>query len=420
MNFNNIHKVIKKRLLTIPLIILSSFIFMYFSIPSNINMVVGENKNLFIGMPITAKIENDKSIPVLSFSEKPIQKNLNIDFGNITLNSLKSGKAKLDISLLGVIPIKSININVLPETKLIPVGKAVGVSVDTNGILVLGTGFVNNNINEQSEPSKGILKTGDLITHINGKKITEKEQLIDIVENSVGNIEIKLIRNGEEIQQTLTPSKSIEDGKQKLGAWVRDCTQGIGTLTYYNPENNSFGALGHGIYDIDTKTLLSIKNGRITETNISGIKKGVKGNPGELIGNTNENKILGEIYKNTECGLYGKILDNNVDFINNKALPIGKKQNIQKGKAYILSNISDNNVKEYEIEIENIDKNSNNPSKGMTIRITDNELLKETGGIIQGMSGSPIIQNNHIIGAVTHVFVNEPTKGYGIFIENML
>lgn len=411
------NKFIKKLSLSLLITAIISFALIYFSIPSNIKLMEGQTENLFIGIA-NASID-EESVNVLNISENKVSENIQTDFGTIEINPIQSGTAKIDMSILGV-PLKSVSVNVSPEIKLVPVGKAVGVTVDTDGILVLGTGYVNKDTNEVCQPSKGVLKTGDLITHVNGEKITEKEELIEIVEASTGPLNISIVRNGETLQETLTPVISTEDGKQKIGAWVRDCTQGIGTLTYYNPQTYAFGALGHGVYDIDTKSLLSIKDGKITEAVISSVKKGEKGIPGELSGETDNNKVIGEIYQNTECGLYGKIYSENIDFSEQEALPIATKENIKTGKAYILSNISGNKVQKYEINIENIDTNTSNPSKCMIIRITDKKLLEETGGIVQGMSGSPIIQDNHIIGAVTHVFVNDPTKGYGIFIENML
>lgn len=411
------NKFIKKLSLSLLITAIISFALIYFSIPSNIKLIEGQTKNLFVGIA-NASID-EESVNVLNISENTVSENIQTDFGTIEINPIQSGTAKIDMSILGV-PVKSVSVNVSPEIKLVPVGKAVGVTVDTDGILVLGTGYVNKDTNEVCQPSKGVLKTGDLITHVNGEKITQKEELIEIVESSTGSLNISIVRNGETLQETLTPIISTEDGKQKIGAWVRDCTQGIGTLTYYNPQTKDFGALGHGVYDIDTKSLLSIKDGKITETIISGIKKGEKGIPGELSGETDDTKVIGEIYQNTECGLYGKIYSENVDFTEQEALPIATKENIKEGKAYILTNISGNKVEKYEINIESIDINTSNPSKCMIIRITDEKLLSQTGGIIQGMSGSPIIQDNHIIGAVTHVFVNDPTKGYGIFIENML
>ena len=417
MFFKN--KFVKRSILSLSLISILSFTLMYFSIPSNISLTEGQDKKLFVGFTTNATV-NDDSIEVLSLSSEKVSENIKSDIGTISINPKNVGTGKINVSLLGVIPIKSINVDVLPQTKLIPVGRAIGVSVDTNGILVLGTGYVNSENNEVLEPAKGILKAGDLITQVNDQKIAEKEELMSIIENSSTTLKLVIMRNGEEQTANITPIISAEDGKPKIGIWVRDCTQGIGTMTFYNPKTGGFGALGHGVYDIDTKTLLSIKNGKITEANISDIKKGEKGKPGELRGETFDDKQLGEIYENTECGLYDKLYEENSDILNSKAMPIQTKENIKEGKAYILCNISGNTVDKYEINIESVDKTSKNPSKGMVIRITDKDLLEKTGGIVQGMSGSPIIQDNHIIGAVTHVFVNDPTKGYGIFIENMM
>ena len=307
------------------------------------------------------------------------------------------------------IPIKTIEATVIPRTEVVAGGMAVGVSMDTRGIMVLGTGYVNGEENKIYEPAKGILQSGDMILQADGKSLKNKEDLRKAVE-------------GNGVQQTveITPVFSKEDNSCKIGIWVRDSTQGIGTITFFNPDRNTFAALGHGVYDVDTQELMQIKNGQITQSSIIDVKKGEKGEPGALTGNVGRDFILGEIAINTEVGIYGTVEAGKESYFAGQKLPIALQQDIQEGKATILSNIEGEEVKEYEVEIESVNRYSKNESKGMVIKITDQELLSKTGGIVQGMSGSPILQQGKIIGAVTHVFVNDPTKGYGIFIENML
>lgn len=391
------------------------------SIPDEIHMIQGK-ETLFEGkLPIQADII-EENIGVLSVNNQPVSENIHIDMAKpFTVKSEKQGTAKVELSLMGVLPLKTVQANVIPRTEVVAGGIAVGVSMDTRGIMVLGTGYVNGIENKVYEPAKGILQAGDMILEAEGKTLKNKEDLMYAVEqNGEKPMDFLVDRNG--IQQTvaITPVFSQEDNSCKIGIWVRDSTQGIGTITYFNPETNSFGALGHGVYDVDTQELMQIKNGQITQSSIIDVKKGEKGEPGALTGNVGRDLVLGDIAINTEVGIYGTVEDGKQSYFTGKKLPIALQQDIKEGKASILSNIEGEEVKEYDVEIESVNRYSKNESKGMVIRITDEELLSKTGGIVQGMSGSPILQNGKIVGAVTHVFVNEPTKGYGIFIENML
>jgi stage IV sporulation protein B len=205
----------------------------------------------------------------------------------------------------------------------------------------------------------------------------------------------------------------------KIGVWVRDSTQGIGTVTFYNPQTNRFAALGHPITDVDTRELMPAKDGYIASAKITDVAIGEKGTPGELSGDADYSDILGRVDKNTERGIYGTIESGGKKYFNSNKMRLANSSEVQTGEAYILSTIHGNEVKKYSINIESINKYSKDSTKNMTIEITDKELLKKTGGIVQGMSGSPIIQNGCLVGAVTHVFVNNPKKGYAVFAENM-
>ena len=392
--------------------ILINFIFF----PSNINILAGNTHKLHFNIPAVATIvSSDESILKVNDENLYNKDNINLN-DTLYLQSEKEGYVKMKVSLMGI-PIKDVTVSVLPNEKLIPSGESVGVRIDTQGVMVLGIGSVIGDDGKEYEIAKDILKPGDMILKVNDIPIDSKETLIKCIE-SYDNLNMEIKRNNN-IQNVNINCIKGQDGKNKIGVWVRDSTQGIGTLTYINPKEKTFGALGHGIVDVDTKEIMEVQDGKIMKSEIVDVKKGEKGKPGELIGNIQKNEEIGKIQNNTNLGIYGKIEDDK--YINEKnAIPIGLKDSVEIGKASILCNINGTEAKEYDIEIESINKYNIDNSKSMVIKITDEELLNKTNGIIQGMSGSPIIQNGKIIGAVTHVFVNDPSKGYGIFIENML
>ncbi len=323
-------------------------------------------------------------------------------------------------SLLGVIPIKEMQVEVVEREKLLPGGEPVGIYMKTEGVLIVGTGEVCDINGMKQEPGGQIVQSGDYILEVNHVPVTEKEEVTEQINKAAGGeVQLTVFRNGEEIE-LLVPVVQTGLSEYKAGIWVRDDTQGIGTLTYQR-EDGSFGALGHGISDIDTSTLLSLQYGRLYQTDIRSVIKGEHGVPGELAGiiRYNQDEIIGTISKNTGIGIFGTLDQNWKPYDGARAIEVGYKQEIETGPAVIRSAVS-GEAKDYEIEIEKINMNSSDANKSMVIRVTDPELLALTGGIVQGMSGSPIIQNGKLVGAVTHVFVNNPTRGYGIFIENML
>jgi len=259
-----------------------------------------------------------------------------------------------------------------------------------------------------------------LILKADGNEIKTKDALGQHIADSQTEITFTLRRDDAEIEVTITPVLA-HDGVRRIGAWVRDSTKGIGTLTFYNPRTGKFGALGHGIMDVDTNRLMSVQSGIIMPSTVTDVKKGTRGFPGELEGMVNISRTLGNVETNSPNGIYGTLdPSEKAEIVTREPMPIALRSQIQEGPATILTNVSGETVKEYDIYIENVNPLSADETKGMVIRITDPELLKITGGIVQGMSGSPILQNGRLIGAVTHVFVQDPTKGYGIFIENMV
>ena len=306
------------------------------------------------------------------------------------------------------------------NTTVILGGMPVGIYMKTDGVLVLGTDSIECYDGLKYEPAKNIVKAGDYIIGMNGKEITTKNELVNCVTRlDSKEVILDVRREGEEIHVKMD-AVQVDNQKYKLGIWVKDSMQGLGTITYLK-EDGEFGALGHGIYDSENTELLEIRDGRLYCTDILGIKKGVKGVPGGIEGVIiyNSRNYLGTIEENTDIGIYGKVEDLNELVEKKEVLPIAKKQEIELGEAIIRCTL-EQKIEEFQVEIEQIDFFPREKNKGMVIKITDERLLERTGGIVQGMSGSPIIQDGKLVGAVTHVLVNDPTRGYGIFIENML
>lgn len=309
------------------------------------------------------------------------------------------------------------------EEKLIPIGKSIGVTMNIDGVMVVGTCEILDENNKYSSPSQTAgIKCGDVIKSLDGKKISTVSEMNEILKNTKNQtISCIIERDKTVLTSQITPIKSQGENEYKIGAWVKDAASGIGTITYYNPKNKTFGALGHGITDSATGGIIDVESGNILKAQIAGIKRGEKGTPGELTGIFSEtNGIYGYISENNRFGLFGTIT--NEDILKNcrDTISVLHKTDVKIGKAQILCNIEGENAELYDIEIQKLFANSEDSSKGMIIKICDERLIQKTGGIVQGMSGSPIIQNNRFAGAVTHVFVNDPTRGYGIFAEVML
>ena len=337
---------------------------------------------------------------------------------NIDVSTLSKGENNVDVKLMGVLPLKSVSVNVVDSQMLIPCGTPVGIYIETEGILVIDVVEITDVNGNTASPTLSKIKKGDYILEANGVKTESKSQLIKAINNSKGeDIVLKIKRNQVESEIKV---QAVQTGNEeyKLGIWIRDDTQGVGMLTYVTMDGQ-FAALGHGIHDPDTDELMELSDGALFEAHILDIVKGREKNPGELIGSIyyGISTKLGKITANTEKGIFGTYEADDIDL--SKAMQIAYKQDIKRGAAEIYTAV-DGEVKAYDIEIIDINLNSKTEEKGFMFKVVDEELLELTGGVVQGMSGSPVIQNGKIIGAVTHVLVNAPTKGYGIFIENML
>lgn len=298
-------------------------------------------------------------------------------------------------------------------SELIPVGQTVGVKLFSDGVLVVG-------FSDGESPAKDCgLKEGDVITAIGGQSLDTIEEFRQLLaENGEDAAALTVKRGSRTIELSAEPEKD-EDGEYRLGAWVRDSMAGIGTMTFFDPQSGTFGALGHGVTDVDTGQLLPLDHGSIMDASVKAVKKGERASPGELKGDFDLTRDSGTLYANTECGIFGKLSAEDAAKITGAALPIAKKDEIKTGRAAILATVFGNETREYDIEIEKIYSPSGS-TRNLLLRVTDEELLAQTGGVVQGMSGSAILQDGKIIGAVTHVLLDDPSRGYGIFIENML
>lgn len=403
-------KTIFKLLLVFFLLVIYMYILVWQNLPNELVVFEGEKINLktILGMNIKTNQEKQETIETSSNNSETI--------------TGEAGKKTLEVSLFDKILTKDIEVDVLPKTTVIPVGNIAGVKLYTSGVLVVGMSEIEGIDNKKYRPYENTgIEEGDRITKIGEKYISTTNELIDLVNKSKGeDIEITYIHEEESKQCSIEPVQT-GNNEYKLGLWVRDSAAGVGTVTFYEPSTKTFGALGHGITDIDTGELINIASGEFVTTRILNIAKGENGNPGKIQGTIENQKNIGQISKNSKFGIYGKV-DNlsSLEIDASKEMEVATREEIKEGKATILCSLDNKTVEEYEIEIEKIYKENNYDNKSMQIKVTDQKLIEKTGGIIQGMSGSPIIQNGKFIGAVTHVLVNNPQEGYAVFGDIML
>ena len=398
-------KVLKKFFVILFLIVVYMYVCNISMLPNNIILMQGEALNLNTILGINVKSSSLSNAVTAS-------SNLNNSIAENT------GKMELELELFNLFPVKDVTVNVIPKTKVVPLGKAIGMRLYTEGVLVVGMSEIEG---KKPYENSGI-ETGDKIVEVNNVEIKSTDELIQCVNSANGSsVEITYIndKNEEEVAN-ITPAKTAEN-EYKLGLWVRDAAAGVGTVTFYEPSSGEFGALGHGINDVDTYELIDIANGEIVTTNIIDIVKGEKGSPGEIRGIIEGERTIGNVSKNTSFGVYGNMLDTTSLNINKESeLEVANRSEIKLGKAEIMCELENGKVEKYEIEIQKIFLDNNSDNKSMLIKVTDEELIEKTGGIIQGMSGAPVIQNGKFIGAVTHVLVNDPQMGYAIFGDLMI
>lgn len=397
----------KKILLILILFIILVYVTNISSIPNNLILMEGEELKLKTILGLSISDNNGETIEAVNSESEKL--------------THKAGKMDLSVNLAGL-TVKDFTVNVIPNTVVIASGETIGLRLFTSGVLVVGMSEIKGEDNNNHMPYKDSgIKEGDMITKVDNEVITCTSDLTKKINSSNGNaVTLTYKRDGNNYNTNMIPTKTDED-EYKLGLWVRDAASGVGTISFYEPRTGEFAALGHGILDVDTEELIDIARGDIVTSKIISIVKGEKGNPGELQGSIENGKIIGEVYKNTNFGIYGKL--NNIENLKKEGvneMKVMPRDEVKEGKASILCTLENNKQEEYEIEIEKVYTSSNRANKNMIIKVTDERLLQKTGGIIQGMSGSPIIQDGKFVGAVTHVMVNNPEKGYGIFADTML
>ncbi|MCY8484468.1 SpoIVB peptidase [Bacillus atrophaeus] len=335
----------------------------------------------------------------------------------------KAGKSELVYDLAGF-PIKKTKVQVLPDLKVIPGGQSIGVKLHSVGVLVVGFHQVNTEEGKKSPGESAGITAGDIIIEMNGQKIEKMSDIAPFIQKAgkTGeSLDLLIKRDKQKIKTKLVPEKDEAEGMYRIGLYIRDSAAGIGTMTFYEPKSKKYGALGHVISDMDTKKPIVVEDGEIVRSTVTSIEKGTGGNPGEKLARfSSDRNIIGDINRNSPFGIFGTLNQTIENNISDKALPVALSNEVKEGPAEILTVIENDKVEKFNIEIVSTTPQKFPATKGMVLKITDPKLLKKTGGIVQGMSGSPIIQNGKVVGAVTHVFVNDPTSGYGVHIEWML
>ncbi|MGA8941757.1 MAG: SpoIVB peptidase [Thermoactinomyces sp.] len=388
--------------------------------PQEIRLFQGEWKQLHLSIPATADVSDPGILHIDGSDQTQNLKNLRHSF---TLFTKTAGKTWLTVKLFGTLPIKKVQIQVYPRLKVIPGGQSIGVKLHSKGVIVVGHHRVQTGGYKVKSPAETAdIRVGDYLIELNGQAVRRVQDVSNIVEKSgTKPIRVTLLRDGKRKITTIQAVRDVKDHCYRLGLYIRDSAAGVGTLTFFDPKQHVYGALGHVVTDLDTGHPILVGDGKIVKSNVTSIQKGESGEPGEKRAIFfQENQVLGNIKQNTPFGIFGQMekAPDNGKF--DKPIPIALAEQVKEGPAKILTVVEGQKVEEYDIEIVHVIKQKYPATKGLIIRVTDPRLLKKTGGIVQGMSGSPIIQDGKLIGAVTHVFVNDPTSGYGTFIEWML
>lgn len=369
------------------------------SLPDALTLTSGQKFVVQTGLPMLAASDGG-AVSVLALQDE-----------RVTISAEAGGQTSVTFSLLGLIPVHETRVNVVEERTLIPGGQAVGVALKTRGVLVV------------SDAAKGrALRAGDVILSADGKNVESTKALSEQVGTAqTDTVRLEVLRGGQTITVDAQAEPDPSDGRRKLGVWVRDSTAGVGTLTYIDPANQAYGALGHAIVDADTGRLLAAREGAILHASIVGVTKGQSGKAGELKGNfLKAGEQIGSLMENCEYGIYGVLDDMPENLLYPQGLRAGARSAVHTGTASIIATVDADGPQEYGVEIVRCFAQSEPSQKGMILRVTDERLLEKTGGIVQGMSGSPILQDGRIIGAVTHVYLSDATQGYGMYIEWML
>ncbi len=410
-------EIIRKIIGGILLVSLISLIFFkpiqqYIAMPKSITVFEGQDYTFQKAAPVTATLDAHQT-----------NITLNQEKHSVSLKANNNGKNEMLLEYAGI-PIKKVDVHVLKDFRVIPGGQSIGVKLNTVGVLVVGHHLINTDNGKKSPGEIAGIKVGDIITEINGSKIEKMTDVAPFVQTAGQDgqaLEMVISRESGKFTTKLTPLKDNGENTYKLGLYIRDSAAGIGTMTFVHPQSKKYGALGHVISDMDTKKPIVVEDGQIVRSTVTSIEKGSNGDPGEKLARfSSDREIVGNIQKNSPFGIFGELNKELKNGVLDKPLPIALSHQVKEGPAKILTVVNDDQVEEFDIEIVSTIPQKFPATKGMVIKVTDPRLLQKTGGIVQGMSGSPIIQDGKLIGAVTHVFVNDPTSGYGVHIEWML
>jgi stage IV sporulation protein B len=410
-------EIIRKIIGGILLVSLISLIFFqpiqeYIKIPKTITVFEGQDYTFPKAAPVSATLVSHNT-------------NIKLDQEKhtVSVKASENGKNEMLLEFAGI-PIKKVDVHVLKDFRVIPGGQSIGVKLNTVGVLVVGHHLINTTNGKKSPGEIAGIKIGDIITEINGSKIEKMTDVAPFVQNAGQNakpLDLVISRESGKFTTKLTPLKDKGENTYKLGLYIRDSAAGIGTMTFVHPQSKKYGALGHVISDMDTKKPIVVEDGQIVRSTVTSIEKGSNGDPGEKLARfSSDREIVGNIQKNSPFGIFGELNKELKNGVMDKPLPIALSHQVKEGPAKILTVVNDDQVEEFDIEIVSTIPQKFPATKGMVIKVTDPKLLEKTGGIVQGMSGSPIIQDGKLVGAVTHVFVNDPTSGYGVHIEWML
>ena len=379
------------------------------AMPNLIRISEGATAQIELGWPMTASIAQDE--PVISSLSETLS-----DVTQVSLTGEREGEASVTFRLLGFLPLRTVSVAVDEARTVMPGGQSVGIALATQGVVVVGLSDPGGSIPGPARLAG--VKPGDVITAVDGVPLEDTAALTRRVAD--GRPLALTLQRGENVSTIDVTPAADASGAYRLGLWVRDSTAGIGTMTFYDPESGGYGALGHAITDPDTGITLPVRDGDLMESTVTAIEPGKKGEPGELVGRfTQESRVLGSILANSPRGIYGRLDEPLTNELFPNGVPIMSSGEVQPGPAQLLTTLDDTGVHAYDCEIVKL-TGSTNAERSFVLRVADPALLSRTGGIVQGMSGSPILQNGRLAGAVTHVFVSDPTRGYGIFIENMM
>lgn len=397
----------------------------FVSFPNHVRLPLGEAQDLALGIPLDTTVRADLA-GGLSMDGVDLGWGKRVMPGApFSIAALQTGQYTVDFKLFGLIPIRRMTVDVLPPIKLVPGGHSIGVQLRSRGVLVVGYAAIRDESGRLHQPGKEAgIQLGDAIVEINGQEVNGEDHaaiLFEAAGQAGRPVPVRIRRDGKLLKRLVTPVQERETKRWRVGLYIRDGASGVGTLTFYDPVSRKYGALGHVIADGETNQVIDLSSGQISAAEVIKIQKGRRAAPGEKISNSlgPENR-LGSIEKNSRFGIFGTMASAPANELYPEPLPVAMASQVKEGPAEILTVVSGQKIERFQVEIVRLMRQPTAEGKNMIVRVTDPRLLEETGGIVQGMSGSPIIQDGKMVGAVTHVFVNDPTRGYGVLIEWML